>query len=301
MATLDPLDFSTPAIRHLAWMLTAPQLLNDDSLCVDFSRYIDQRVIDTLYGWEQHPERRPVALTEPMPRRLGLYFEHLYAVLMSDLLGWSILARNLAVRRGGQTLGELDFLLRHPTTGAVEHHEIAVKFYLGVYEQTRGAPLWYGPGTQDRLDIKTGRMLEHQCRMTERTETRALLDTLGMGAAVTPRVFMPGYLFYPLDAQIPPPITAAGRHLRGYWLPSSQLCSISTHTWVPLDKPHWLGPWMQATPPDSQHLEQALSWVETRSYPRQFAAMKPRPDGSGWVESARYFVTPEFWPGICFL
>lgn len=342
MVTLDPLDYRTPAIRHLAWMLTAPQLLNDPR-CVDFRGCINSSVIATLDDWEQNPGHRPPALrpsaaasaspgltphleshleshlgsglashlsshpgpslVDTPPRRLGLYFEELYAVLLSDLLGWSILARNLVVRSGGQTLGELDCVVRNPETGVVEHHEIAVKFYLGVYEHAHDAPLWYGPDTQDRLDIKTDRLLQHQCRMSERPETRRLLDGLGVENVgtenpVQSRAFMPGYLFYPLDTQISSPVTAAARHLRGYWLPISQLCSISTRAWIPLAKPHWIGPWIQTPPPDVQSLEEALSWVETRGYPRLFAAMKPLPDGSGWVEHSRYFVTPEFWPGI---
>ena len=296
--SLDPADFTTPAVRHLAWMLSAPQLLNDPR-CIDLNLYITAAVIATLHTWDQHPERRPAALNEPPPRRLGLYFEQLYAVLMSDLLGWSILGRNLAVRDGERTLGELDILLRNPASGAVEHHEIAVKFYLGMYDRAREAPLWYGPDTQDRLDIKTERMLGHQCRMIERPETQALLDTLDAGKAETARAFMPGYLFYPLHAQLPAPATVAEKHLRGYWLPSSELCAISTRTWVPLDKPHWLGPWFQQEAPLSQPLEQALAWVETRGYPRLFASLKPLPDGSGWVERSRYFVVPEFWPGFC--
>lgn len=295
--SLNPAAFTTPAVRHLAWMLSAPQLL-DDPRCLDLGQYITPEVVATLHCWDQDVEKRPAALVEPPPRRLGLYFEQLYAVLMADLLGWSILGRNLAVHDGGRTLGELDILLRNPASGAVEHHEIAVKFYLGIYDRAREAPLWYGPDTRDRLDIKTGRMLDHQCRMIERAETRALLDTLGVGKAVTAHAFMPGYLFYPLHGQLAAPSTVAEKHLRGYWLPSSELCSISTRSWVPLDKPHWLGPWVQPDAPSSQPLEQVLEWVESRGYPRLFAALKPLPDGSGWVERSRYFVVPEFWPGF---
>lgn len=294
----DLLDYKTPAVRHLAWMLTAPLLLCD-ACSFDPRRHASQTVFDTLSDWDRHPERQPVNLAALLPRRLGLYFERLYAILMADLLGWSILGQNLVIRDQNQTLGELDFLLRNPVSGIVEHHEIAVKFYLGMHGHSRETPLWYGPSdAQDRLDIKTARMLKQQCRLTERPETQALLATLGIDEAVTARAFMPGYLFYPLGTRPTPPDTVADQHLRGYWLPSDQLHTISTRTWVPLEKPHWLGPWMQTEAPDPQLRDQALAWVESRGYPRLFAALKPLPDGSGWAERSRYFVVPEFWPGF---
>lgn len=287
--------FKTLALRHIAWMLTAPQLVNIVQR-FDPAIHVSEDVLDTLRHWDDHPETLPPALIQPVPRRLGLYFEQLYAVVMSDLLGWELLARNLPIRSGGQTLGELDFLLRNPHNGAVEHHEIAVKFYLGHRDPGQGDTMWYGPDCRDRLDIKTRRLLEHQSRLTERPETLEVLESLDIHPPITPRIFMPGYLFYPVDTDLDSPPGAAMDHLRGHWAHIEDALSMDTRHWVALEKPHWLGPWVQVEAPDPDQSDHVLRHIQARHSPRLFAELEPKRDEHKWVEKTRYFVVPGPWP-----
>jgi len=261
---------------------------------------------ERLKAWDSAPHIGPAVLTEPPARRLGHYFERLYECLMQDLLGWDILLKNQPVRSNGITLGELDFVVRNPADNVVEHHEIAVKFYLGHQDVAQDTPLWYGPNARDRLDIKTQRLTDHQSQLTERPETRTLLASLGIDTPLRPRIFMPGYLFYPLGMPLLPPDSIPAGHLRGDWLYIDDVDDTSTtgkvsnsdrKRWIPLIKPHWLGPWRQKQAPDPQGTEEALEVVRSAGIPRLFAVLERSPEDGYWQETSRVFVVPSAWPG----
>lgn len=286
-------QFQTPAIRHLAWMLCAPNLLISPQT-LQFSEAAP--LLARLEQWDRTPETAPAALNQPPEKRLGQYFERLYACLMTDLLGWELLGRNLPVRGKDRTLGELDFVLRHPQTGHVEHHEIAVKFYLGHPSTETGQPLWYGPNAKDRLDIKTDRLLHHQSRMIERPETRAALMSAGIEPPQTTRLFMPGYLFYPHHRDWPAPPQVPPGHWHGQWRYHHTLTDAETRDWVPLRKPHWLGPWVQEEAPHPDDTLATLQTISEQGRPRLFATMTFDAERALWVEAARTFVVPSRWP-----
>lgn len=287
--------FRTPAIRHLAWMLGAPNLFSSP-LNLQFSDV--PPLLDHLARWDRAPDTAPVALLQTPEKRLGQYFERLYACLLTDVLGWEMLGRNLPVRGEGRTLGELDFVLRHPQTGQVEHHEIAVKFYLGHPSPTTGEPLWYGPNAKDRLDIKTAHLLGHQSHMIERPETLAALERAGIEPPTNIRLFMPGYLFYPRHRDWSPPSNIPSNHWRGRWCYRDTLTEADTRHWVTLRKPHWLGPWVQTEAPSSDDTLATLHTVNEQGRPRLFAAMTFDAERSLWVETERTFVVPSQWPSV---
>ena len=281
--------------NHLAWLCQAPQLLRSPK-SVDLANCLPADWRATIAHWAEVPEARPHALNAPANPRLGYYFERLYECVVTHLMGWPLLAKNLQVRdAAGRTLGELDFVVRNPHTGAVEHHEIAVKFYLG-YAAEGEHTLWYGPNSHDRLDLKTHRLLEHQSRLGERPEARARLAELGIDEPMQPRIFMPGYLFYPTGQTVALPDSVPGDHLRGHWLYHNAAQALDTGHWVPLHKPHWLGPWWQADQPDAAASESALVNVEEQHRPRLFAALAQDPGSGLWRETARTFVVPSSWP-----
>lgn len=300
--------YRVPAVRHLAWMCRAPQLIGSP-VGFDLSGHLPDNLEERLSAWDAAPETGPALLTETPPRRLGHYFENLYDCLLRDLLGWEILLRNQPVRSHGITLGEMDFIVRNPVDQAIEHHEIAVKFYLGYpfacSDNSEAGPLWYGPNASDRLDLKSERLVSHQSRLSERPETRDLLGSLGIPTPSRARIFMPGYLFYPASQQIPPPVDVPPNHLRGQWLyiddldrmnHSGALTDTLRGLWVPLVKPHWLGVWRQDAPPDKRAVEQALEMVRSTGTPRLFAVLEHDSHKSLWREHNRVFVVPVTWP-----
>lgn len=271
-------------------------------------RYLPGDAEERLQAWDREPLLGPAVLTEQPARRLGHYFERLYECLIKDLLGWEILLKNQPIRNNGITLGELDFVVRNPVDNVVEHHEIAVKFYLGHLESDQDNVLWYGPNSRDRLDIKTQRLIEHQSQLTNRPEAHSLFASSGIEPPAVSRIFMPGYLFYPLGKSLSPPDRVPADHLRGDWLHIDDLDEMAgaesadrkdktdTRTWIPLLKPHWLGPWRQSQAPDHRETEEALEVVRSAGIPRLFAVLEQSPVDGYWQETSRVFVVPASWP-----
>lgn len=288
--------FQTPAVRHLAWLCYTPQLLNTP-ITFRQTDWLPQNLLTTLEQWDKHPEDGPGVLTEPPHYRLGLYFERLYECLMSDILGWTVVARNLPVRAKGITLGELDFIVRNPHTGNNEHHEIAVKFYLGYQLQNQAGVRWYGPNARDRLDIKSERMLQEQSQRCQLPETLDALCAAGIATPVLSRIFMPGYLFNPPNATLQIPASADPDHLRGHWLslPNARARS-DLNDWVVLRKPHWLGPWCQPEAPGAGKVWSVFEEIESSNSPRLFALLAHDRVTNLWQETERFFVVPVSWP-----
>jgi hypothetical protein len=171
----------TPALRHLAWLCTAPPLWQFPDAFVP-ADWLPADWYARLQHWDATPQEAP-AFVHALPNpRLGLYFETLYDALLTHLLGWQVLARNLPIRAGGLTLGELDFVVRNPHTGEVEHHEIAVKFYLGYQAQPHGPAQWLGPNPADSLEGKAHRMQHEQALRAQLPEAQVALVGAGLPA-----------------------------------------------------------------------------------------------------------------------
>lgn len=287
-------SYRTPAIRHLAWLCQAPQLMHSP-ITFEPAQYLPSNYPDILKAWDQNIEAAPLLLSEPPQRRLGFYFERLYQILLEDLLGWPILLKNQQIQSSGRTIGELDFVVYNKKDDRIEHHEIAIKFYLGVSERA-GSTLWYGPNARDRLDMKTTSLLEQQSRRTQLPETIALLSESHITGPLTPRIFMPGYLFYPDDQPAVTPGYVPAEHLRGRWIYAHDARAKDTSQWVVLNKPHWIGNWIQIEPPDAEHTQEALKRVENKSVPQLFAVMQQDQQTGNWFETDRVFVVPETWP-----
>lgn len=288
--------FQTPAIRHLAWLCQAPQLV-DSPLSFRPAAWLPDDLLCTLRRWDRHPEAGPDMLRETPHYRLGLYAEQLYDCLLRDLLGWPVIARNMPIRADGITLGELDFIVHNPHSGTNEHHEIAVKFYLGYPGRNSTGIRWYGPNARDRLDLKSARMLGQQSQRCQLPETRAALAAAGIDAPAVSRIFVPGYLFYPLDARLPAPASADIDHLRGHWLSlnaARQRTDIAT--WAVLRKPHWLGPFSQTQKPGADTVQEVFGEIASSGTPRLFAALTFNHTMESWQEVDRFFVVPDSWP-----
>jgi len=287
-------ELTTPAVRHLAWLCRAPQLLHSP-LTFEPGRYFPDDVPEKLEAWDRHPETAPALLTEAPQKRLGFYFERLYRVLLEELLGWDTLIQNQQIQSNGRTIGELDFVVHNRLEDRIEHHEIAIKYYLGVPEPG-GKDLWYGPNARDRLDLKTDRLLHQQSQRTQLPEAQALLESAGITGPVTPRIFMPGYLFHPAAADVSVPEYVPANHLRGRWRYLSQISPSEISGWVVLNKPHWIGPWHQSGPPEPGKIAAALNTIQRHGVPLLFARLQQDVSSGFWQEVDRLFVVPDSWP-----
>ena len=129
---------------QLNWLIQAPSLL----ACPPYT----DAGLQLQREWQRDPgliNRAAELLAETcQPQRLGLAFEQWVAALVCASEGLELVERNLPIRDGQTTLGELDMLVRDLESGKLWHWELALKFYLGTPEQ------WYGPNTRDTLERK---------------------------------------------------------------------------------------------------------------------------------------------------
>ena len=280
-------------LRHLQWLCEAPSLISSD-LTLDIPSYLRAGQGLPLGRLASEPAQM-MSYIDPDTHRLGHYFEHLYHLLLEQVLGWQVLARNLPIRTAtGHTLGELDFIVRNPHSGQVEHHEIAVKFYLGLPEPDH--PLrWYGPDTRDRLDRKVNRLLHHQATLCQRQETLASLAAMAIPAPACRRVFMPGYLFYPQGQFLLSPEGINPTHERGDWQRLDSDTPLPGNHWVMLAKADWLGRYQQSHEPEPNACDAGLALVAASQTPRLFARLAWHSPSQHWVEQQRRFVVPASW------
>src|SRR3990167_2119469 len=105
-----------PAVRDLAWTLIAPPLLSDalwpqrHPLAASDWAQVPEQLADWLQRLDQDPSALDAWLARASNRRLGLYYEKLWQFALQAAPGVELLAANVAIRQGGQTLGEMDLL-----------------------------------------------------------------------------------------------------------------------------------------------------------------------------------------------
>lgn len=295
-------DLRTPAVRDLSWALLSPPLLGETTKVqrhpLQASRWAAQP--QRLADWFMQQDRDAGALlawlAEKPARRLGLYYERLWQFALHAAPDVEVVAANLPIRHNGNTLGELDLLLRDDEG---EHHlELAVKFYLG----TNGcdAADWLGPGSHDRLDLKLSHLAHHQLPLSSRREARGPLNELQLGE---PRsaFWLGGYLFYPWPDGCPSPRGATPEHCRGSWLYRRNWSDFATARanahWQPLPRLSWLAPARVSADglwPDEM-FEQWLNTLRPEAQAQLLVRLEEDHAGD-WREAERIFLVNDQWP-----
>jgi hypothetical protein len=204
--------------------------------------------------------------------RLGNLFEALLQFWLERLIGVRDLAHGIAIREGGSTQGELDFVFRWPegwefggsgqgSSAPIEQWEAAVKFFMCIAptpELAVRADSFVGQALVDRLDRKLELSLKKQLPLSETPRAREVLATHGFSGPMRSRLFFKGRLFYPLAwnwRHVAASPVVSPRHERGWWIswegkPSlEQLMDadrrafggLGSRAWVILGKDRWMG------------------------------------------------------------
>lgn len=152
--------------------------------------------------------------------RLGFVYQELCKRLFVSHPDYEVLAEEVQLFRGKETIGAIDFLLKYQEH--IEHWEVAIKFYL------LKDGLWYGPDSRDRLDIKLHRMLNHQLKMSDREEFH---QRFGIFDVVTPKMLIQGRLYTNPFENETIPTQCLGYQLNnstivGYWCYQHQISRI---------------------------------------------------------------------------
>jgi len=145
-------------VADLAWAVSSPSLLQyQQHDCAWFSDawYLEQyRVIEErLRQLDRDPARLEQLLAAQKDRRLGNYFETLWAYALELHPRYQLIERNLQIHDGERTLGEMDFIVHDQLSGRCAHWELAIKFYLGI-GNTRNHAAWHGPGIPAKIMVR---------------------------------------------------------------------------------------------------------------------------------------------------
>jgi uncharacterized protein len=303
--------FGDVAVRDLAWLLFAPDLLREGSATLA-RPFATPHERDATLAWLAALDAAPQAFhdhaRDPKFTRLGIYAESLLRYFLAHGPNARLIAANVPLRHQRRTIGECDFLLE-AANGARLHWELAVKFYLhigdgGDGDASRTARLsdYVGPNLQDRFDLKHARLLTHQLALTRRAE----FAVLGYEGPWQPQLYIKGRLFYHgLDADGVVPAPEIGEHhLRGWWLTASEWREArAQHTdddraWVVQPRMAWLA---------SRRLDAAAAVslvaesnairarLEATVAPTMIAAYARSHTGE-WIEESRGFIVPDDWP-----
>jgi hypothetical protein len=134
---LKTLSFKNQHVRDLAWALSSPALMHASGTpCKWYDdgwyRQVYRESADWLCGLEQSPAALADIIRQDKDRRLGRYFELLWAFWFEHSDRFDIIGQNIQIEHEGRTAGELDLVVHEHATGKNIHIELAVKFYLGL-------------------------------------------------------------------------------------------------------------------------------------------------------------------------
>lgn len=238
------------SVDDLTWVFGSPGLLDptEEIISDDESARLLSRGLEALESLRRDPAPfMEFIQAHKKSGRLGNYFESLLHFWLREILRHPRVQPAVAIRRGNDTLGELDFAF-DDGSGETQHWEAAVKFYMCIAsnEQEAADPRFYvGQRHLDRLDQKVSRCLDHQLPLGRAPQTIERLEALSFNVPPRSRLLMKGRLFYPFATDWraqPGPRGVSPNHLRGWWLafdpngiplnPGSQ--------WVLLPKERWL-------------------------------------------------------------
>ncbi|MCF9000190.1 DUF1853 family protein [Acinetobacter nectaris] len=158
-------SYHHPAVRQLAFCIASPNTIQslppEMTLSNHFMLHSDQEWQDLFFRYQprlNELETNPQPLTDFLAQlkstRLGLRFEMFlwFWLLDEEFHHFKLLGHSIQKIEGPITLGELDFLILNKKTQAVEHWEVALKYYLAEDQYQLGQ--WFGLNRSDRLEKK---------------------------------------------------------------------------------------------------------------------------------------------------
>ena len=234
----DWAGLSDPHVRALAWLITAPNLLDPAAL-----RWQDKiatlvpadDVVSWLYGLDQEPAALHTYLRLGPFERLGRYAEKLLAFYFQyrDCL----VAHGLQVQGdAGQTLGEFDFFLRQDQ--GLVHWEFATKLYLMQAPERDGDACFIGPNLVDTLQIKMDKILNRQLALGQHPDAAVYLPE----KLIKAEALIKGWMFYRDDDTATVEAGLTAQHCRGFWCTHSEASNLAPSNYVFLPRLSWLAP-----------------------------------------------------------
>jgi hypothetical protein len=293
-----------PHVRALAWLLTAPDLLDADAprwqgRIARLPADVGDARLDWLLQLDAQPQALEAFLNVHRFTRLGRYAE--------SLLEWYfrhcgvLHARGLQVRTpraegGDATVGEFDFLLA--LEAGLTHWEFATKFYLlcsddPLVSGVQQADYFVGPNLADTLARKMRKILDRQLALGQHPAAAALLPT----PLAEAQALVKGWLFYRRSDAAPASNTGlSAAHCRGWWCVLSELRAHTGPQLALLSRLEWLSPARlpaERVLTPEQAADRLAQGFAIDGMPVMAASLQQ--EGDSWIETDRGFVVPEQW------
>lgn len=288
---------SNQDVRSLAWLLTAPDLLNYGAQLWQGKvgalpvLQTQEQLLDYLTQLDRAPERLYHYLEKKSFTRLGKYAESLLAFYFSEHKVLFAHGKQLSLP-SGVTLGEFDFLL-YDAAGLV-HGELATKFYLYTPDKlSLDVDRFVGPNLKDTLGLKMHKILDQQLMLS----THPIAKMSDLDEIVKTVGWIKGWLFYPMQFIYLPVREGLGlEHCFGFWGTLSEVILKQPENFVILPRLSWLTPAkvVRHMACQGQDLKAVLEEYlkETRA-PVLVAFLKEFQNH--FLEYRRIFVVPDEW------
>ena len=162
-------------------------------------------------------------LLQPETGVLGKRMEHFFMFFIENYSEENVLAHNEQIFEEKQTIGELDFLLKHSKTGKITHVELVYKFYLYDPEIPSGRDRWIGPNRKDSLPKKLKRLSQRQFPLLHHPAAKDLLERLQVSPAeISQKVCFKACLFVPLEMEQQNFRNINPDAIAGFWIRSKE-------------------------------------------------------------------------------
>ncbi|MFC4636149.1 DUF1853 family protein [Dokdonia ponticola] len=217
----------------------------------------------TQFGLQQF-ELPPLDLThfEPTPipekLRLGHQIEYIFHQLVSHLDPYEVIAHNIQIKKGNDTVGELDFLIRsslparqfretcqetNQNSKKLLHLELTYKFY--IIDPTIADPIHQlvGPNRKDAFFAKLEKTKQKQLPLVFTEEGIQTLTTLGIDPTeINQKVLFMGQIFTPYHTSVPSIAPLQTDCIVGYWvhMHDFELDDFKAHTYYITYKSEWI-------------------------------------------------------------
>jgi len=233
-------DLNDPHVRALAWLLSAPDLLDGDApqwqgRIATLSDLLAPDLDAWLHALDQEPDALHRYIDLQPFARLGRYAEKLMAFYLERQ--GVLVAHGVQIRDGKNTIGEFDFLLRFGQQ--LVHWEFATKFYL--LESTgsgHDADYFVGPNLADTLGAKMRKIFDRQLMLSQHPAAQRHLPERVASA----QALVKGWLFYPEYTNDAHMIGTTASHCRGFWCSLADSNRLVAEYYAVLPRLDWLAP-----------------------------------------------------------
>lgn len=163
----------------------------------------------------QHFNPKPI----PQNRRLGHQMEYVFHQLIEYMGNHQVLAHNIPIRDGKQTIGEIDFILKEAESEKLLHVELTYKFYIINPEITEPIHRLMGPNKRDMFFTKMEKIKNEQFSLLHSEQGGSALQALGINHAnISHQACYKAQLFVPYKTTAIN-IRPLNKHcIVGYWL-----------------------------------------------------------------------------------